>query len=134
MTNEQNLLRIRAICTAYESGFGQGLDSRTVRNPYETFSDESLAWGYGYDSGYKKRGEVEPTSPHHCETCCCPETGVAENRQAEREGKPRIVNKEGFEALERAFWKSVEVVDEERCWIKGCTKPRGHRGDCAIFL
>lgn len=52
----------------------------------------------------------------------------------EPEAKPRNVTKEEYDALERAFWKSVEVVDEERCWIKGCTKPRGHRGDCAIFL
>lgn len=44
-----------SICNAYESGYGHGYDKRGLPNPWETGSDEYLAWGYGYDTASRKR-------------------------------------------------------------------------------
>lgn len=56
-------MRIRALCTAYESGFGHGFAKDITCNPYAVFSDESLAYGLGYEEGWRKLSQVETTAP-----------------------------------------------------------------------
>ena len=46
---------IRAICNAYESGYGDGYDRKDRENPMELYSDESKGWNYGYSQGENKR-------------------------------------------------------------------------------
>jgi hypothetical protein len=60
MTKEQILARIRALCTAYESGFGHGIARDATTNPYVVFSEESFAYGYGREAGEKRA--VEPSA------------------------------------------------------------------------
>lgn len=49
--------RVNHICTAYESGFGHGLqaDAATARNPYERYTEESVAYELGYVAGLEKK-------------------------------------------------------------------------------
>lgn len=46
---------VRRICTAYEQGFGDGIDQRNKPNPYGVTSSEAQAFDYGYESGSKRR-------------------------------------------------------------------------------
>ena len=45
---------VLAICTAYEQGYGHGLERRNLGNPYKKDSDEWQAWDYGYSEGNRR--------------------------------------------------------------------------------
>lgn len=47
--------RIISICTAYEQGYGHGLEDRNLTNPYASKTDEWVAWEHGFLEGYRKR-------------------------------------------------------------------------------
>ncbi|MCP4460926.1 MAG: hypothetical protein GY816_23340 [Cytophagales bacterium] len=43
--------QLLGICTAYESGYGHGLDSRDLPNPYPKNTSDHWAYGHGYSEG-----------------------------------------------------------------------------------
>ena len=43
-----------AICTAYEQGFGHGLEGRSLTNPCGKIGNLSDAWAYGFEEGGRK--------------------------------------------------------------------------------
>jgi hypothetical protein len=47
--------KVMSICTAYESGFGHGVQKRATANPYQPLTQQFAAWEYGHWSGTKKR-------------------------------------------------------------------------------
>lgn len=54
-SNERFDTVVMGICTAYESGFGQGLQGRATPNPYQPLTQQFAAWEYGHWSGTKKK-------------------------------------------------------------------------------
>ena len=56
---------ILAICTAYESGFGHGLQRDQSANPYGQYSNEWIAYSIGREAGEKKSCPVESDEPLH---------------------------------------------------------------------
>ena len=58
--------RIVSICNAYESGYGDGWDSRKHTNPWKEKSAEWFAWDYGYSEG--KRKSIENTEVENSKT------------------------------------------------------------------
>lgn len=55
---------IRAVCTAYESGFGDGRDGREKANPYMRGSNEWYAFEHGRLQGAARRSQSETKPPH----------------------------------------------------------------------
>ena len=51
---DDEYLNIISICTAYEQGFGFGVDNRDLPNPYIQNTDYYIAWEYGYRCGSSK--------------------------------------------------------------------------------
>lgn len=48
------------ICSAYESGFGHGLDNTAASNPYSLADTDCFgAWQYGHEQGTQRRSRVE---------------------------------------------------------------------------
>jgi hypothetical protein len=50
---------VRHVCTAYESGFGHGVEGRDLGNPYVPVSSAWEGYRYGYEQGLKKRSAHE---------------------------------------------------------------------------
>lgn len=62
--------KVFMICTAYESGIGQGLQGRTLTNPYASGTDEHEAWEIGHKLGmqrFEKSKVREPKGQPLCE-------------------------------------------------------------------
>lgn len=58
--------KVIEICTAYESGFGQGMSGRSLGNPYSLSSrDAAEAWAYGLSEGLKRRSREGDDSSLH---------------------------------------------------------------------
>lgn len=53
---------VLSICSAYESGFGHGLDNTAAPNPYAFGADADCfgAWQYGHEQGSNRRSRLEP--------------------------------------------------------------------------
>lgn len=58
------MLEVLAICDAYESGMGKGLQASTFENPYDPVNDPHAyrAYGHGYDEGVKRRAAQPPAN------------------------------------------------------------------------
>ena len=59
MTDYKPTQTVLAICTAYEAGFGDGVDGLDKRCPYIPGSDSYHAWMYGVEQGSRMRARQE---------------------------------------------------------------------------
>jgi hypothetical protein len=59
---------VRHVCTAYESGFGHGVDARDLLNPYVPMSSAWEAYEYGREEGAKRRSRVETSRDPELQT------------------------------------------------------------------
>lgn len=56
--------RLIGICTAYEQGFGHGLEGREIENPYRSGTEQEWAWDYGYKCGKESASaDFTPKNP-----------------------------------------------------------------------
>lgn len=67
-SNQRVSALVLNICSAYESGFGHGLDNTAAPNPYAFGTDEDCfgAWQYGHEQGSQRRSRIETKAecPH----------------------------------------------------------------------
>lgn len=59
--NRRNTFELLSICTAYEQGYGWGVDSREDNNPYPSSKNSGKlnkecrwAWQFGYAEGRRR--------------------------------------------------------------------------------
>ena len=57
ISSTETPFNILYICTAYEQGYGKGLDLRKCVNPYSLMSDGWHSWNCGYSEGANKRAD-----------------------------------------------------------------------------